>query len=71
MFAEDIDLLPAGTVQGIINDCVKTIKWLSYDLFGGLFQQMNNPTLATGGRFKGSPLFQRRFVSDDRADRTD
>src|ERR1019366_6669911 len=46
MFAEDIDLLPAGTVQGIINDCVES-KQSSYDLFGGLFQQMNNPKPAT------------------------
>ena len=56
MFAEDIDLLPAGTVQGIINDCVDS-KQSSYDLFGGLFQQMNNPKPATGGRFKGVRYF--------------
>jgi type II restriction/modification system DNA methylase subunit YeeA len=56
MFAEDIDLLPAGTVQGIIDDCVEN-KQRSYDLFGGLFQQMNNPTPAVGGRFKGVRYF--------------
>ena len=56
MFAEDIDLLPAGTVQGIINDCVEN-KQSSYDLFGGLFQQMNNSAPAVGGRFKGIRYF--------------
>ena len=56
MFAEDIDLLPAGTIQGIVNDCLEH-KQSSYDLFGGLFQQMNNPTPATGGRFKGVRYF--------------
>jgi hypothetical protein len=56
MFAEDIDLLPAGTVQGIINDCVES-KQSSYDLFGGLFHQMNNPRPAAGGRFKGVRYF--------------
>ena len=56
MFAEDIDLLPSGTIKGIINDCVDS-KQSSYDLFGGLFQQMNNPEPATGGRFKGVRYF--------------
>ena len=56
MFAEDIDLLPAGTIKGIVDDCLEN-KQSSYDLFGGLFQQMNNPTPATGGRFKGVRYF--------------
>jgi hypothetical protein len=56
MFAEDIDLLPAGTVQGIINDCVEN-KQSSFDLFGGLFHQMNDPAHAVGGRFKGIRYF--------------
>ena len=56
MFAEDIDLLPAGTVQGIVNACLEN-KQSPYDLFGGLFQQMNNPTPAAGGRFKGVRYF--------------
>ena len=56
MFAEDIDLLPSGTVQGLVNDCVDH-KQSSYDLFGGLFQQMNNPTPAPGGRYKGVRYF--------------
>ncbi len=51
MFAEDIDLLPAGTIQLIVDDC-KNNKQNPYDLFNGLFSQMNNPVLATGGRYK-------------------
>lgn len=56
MFAEDIDLLPSGTIQGIVDDCLES-KQSSYDLFGGLFQQMNNATPAKGGRFKGVRYF--------------
>jgi hypothetical protein len=56
MFAEDIDLLPAGTIAGIVNDCIEH-KQSSFDLFGGLFHQMNSPTPATGGRFKGVRYF--------------
>jgi SAM-dependent methyltransferase len=56
MFAEDIDLLPAGTVQGIIDDCLEKNQ-SPYDLFGGLFHQMNNSKPATGGRFKGVRYF--------------
>jgi len=42
MFAEDIDLLPAGTIKGVVDDCLHN-KQSSYDLFGGLFRQMNDP----------------------------
>lgn len=56
MFAEDIDLLPAGTVTSIIKDCLEHGQ-SSYDLLGGLFKQMNNPNPATAGRFKGVPYF--------------
>ena len=51
MFAEDIDLLPAGTVQSIATDCLESGQ-NAFDLFGGLFNQMNNPEPAKGGRFK-------------------
>jgi hypothetical protein len=50
MFAEDIDLLPAGMVKSLVDDCLEK-GMNSYDLFGGLFHQMNNPTPAGGGRF--------------------
>ncbi|MBY6058600.1 class I SAM-dependent DNA methyltransferase [Leisingera daeponensis] len=56
MFAEDIDLLPAGTVTSIITDCLKHGQ-STYDLFGGLFKQMNDPKPATAGRYKGVPYF--------------
>lgn len=50
MFAEDIDLLPAGTVYNLVEDC-RTKGQSAYDLFGALFTQMNCPTPAKGGRF--------------------
>lgn len=56
MFAEDIDLLPVGTIKGIVDDCLED-KQSSYDLFGSLFRQMNDPTPAAGGRFKGIRYF--------------
>lgn len=56
MFSEDIDLLPAGTVQSLTVDCLEKDQ-STYDLFGDLFRQMNNPAPASGGRFKGVRYF--------------
>lgn len=56
MFSEDIDLLPAGTVQSLAADCLERDQ-NAFDLFGGLFHQMNSPVPATGGRFKGIRYF--------------
>lgn len=56
MFAEDIDLIPASTVTSIIVDCLERGQ-SSYDLFGGLFMQMNNPKPANAGRYKEIPYF--------------
>jgi hypothetical protein len=56
MFAEDIDLLPSNTVYSIADDCLNKGQ-SSYDLFGGLFRQMNNPKPAAGGRFRKVPYF--------------
>jgi hypothetical protein len=56
MFAEDLDLLPSATVKKIIDDCLDS-KQSPYDLFGGLFQQMNNPIAAEAGRYKGVHYF--------------
>jgi hypothetical protein len=56
MFAEDIDLMPSATIQGIYEDCVERGQ-SPYDLFGGLFRQMNDPASANGGRFKGVRYF--------------
>jgi len=56
MFAEDINLLPAQTVYSIADDCLHKGQ-SAYDLFGALFNQMNSPKAATGGRFKNVPYF--------------
>lgn len=56
MFAEDIDLLPKDTVKGIVDDCLQN-KQSSYDLFGALFRQMNDPNAAKGGRYVGVRYF--------------
>lgn len=56
MFAEDIDLMPAGMTIRLVNDCLENGQ-SSYDMFGGLFRQMNTPKAAPGGRFKGVPYF--------------
>lgn len=56
MFAEDIDLMPAATVQSIYRDCIENGQ-SPYDLFGSLFRQMNDPKAAEAGRFKGVRYF--------------
>ncbi len=56
MFAEDIDLLPAAIVTGMVDDCLHKGQ-NSYDLFGALFQQMNTKAPAKGGRFQNVPYF--------------
>lgn len=52
LFAEDIDLLPKDTILSLVEDCLEN-KQSAYDLFGGLFHQMNNPTPAPAGRYQG------------------
>lgn len=56
MFAEDIDLLPSATIKGIVDDCLERDQ-SPYDLFGGLFHQMNDPVPADAGRYKGVRYF--------------
>jgi hypothetical protein len=56
LFAEDIDLLPKDTVLSLVEDCLEN-KQSAYDLFNGLFQQMNNPTPAAAGRYQGVRYF--------------
>lgn len=56
MFAEDIDMMPAGTTIKLVQDCLEHGQ-NSYDMFGGLFNQMNSKKGAQGGRFKGIPYF--------------
>jgi len=50
MFAEDYKLLPSATFTRILQDC-KDSNGNSYDLFSRLFNQMNSPVKAKGGRF--------------------
>ena len=56
MFGEDIDLLPAGTVKALVDDCLERGQ-SAYDLFDGLFRQMNSDRPAKGGRYKGVRYF--------------
>lgn len=63
MFAEDIDLLPSGTVVTLVDDCLNHGQ-SSYDLFKGLFQQMNSPERAKAGRFKDVRHFNGGLFSE-------
>lgn len=63
MFAEDIDLLPPGTVITLIDDCLNKGQ-SSYDMFKGLFEQMNSPKKATAGRFKDVRYFNGGLFSE-------
>jgi len=56
LFAEDIDLLPAGLVNRLITDCVEG-KRSTYDMLGGLFKQMNSVAPATAGLYKDVRYF--------------
>jgi hypothetical protein len=56
MFSEDIGLLPSGIVYGLARDCLEHGQ-SSFDLFGGLFGQMNSAIPAKGGRFTNVPYF--------------
>ncbi len=55
MFSEDAGLLPAKIFTQLLHDCKNGQS--SYDLIGGLFRQMNNPTPAPAGRYQGVPYF--------------
>ena len=56
MFAEDIDLLPPSTITSLVRECREQGQ-SAYDMFGGLFRQMNDPKPAQGGRYQGVPYF--------------
>ena len=55
MFAEDVDLMPRGTVAGLCH--AARSGGSTFDLFGGLFRQMNSAERARGGRYKDIPYF--------------
>ena len=63
MFAEDADLLPSGTTISLSRDCLEHGQ-SSYDLFGGLFRQMDEKTPAPGGRYAGVPYFNGGLFSE-------
>lgn len=63
MFSEDIDLLPASTITGIVRDCLEGGQ-SSHDLLNGLFRQMNNKTPAKHGRYAGVPYFNGGLFSE-------
>ena len=56
MFSEDIGLLPRSYFTRAVHDCLDTGAD-PYDLLFGLFREMNNPGLTSGGRFAGTPYF--------------
>lgn len=54
-FSEDIGLLPKYCVAKLIEECKSGRD--AYDFLGGLFEAMNNPKPASGGRYKDIPYF--------------
>ena len=55
MFAEDRGLLPQDMFIGCIQDCLSGKS--SYDVLGGLFQEMNRPGITPAGKYKGVDYF--------------
>ena len=55
MFAEDRGLLPQDMFIGCIQDCLNGKS--SYDVLGGLFQEMNRPGITPAGRYRGVDYF--------------
>jgi hypothetical protein len=62
LFSEDIGLLPKYFYTQLVQECVTPAQ--AYDLIGGLFESMNKPIPATGGRFKGIPYFNGGVFAD-------
>lgn len=55
LFAEDIGLLEQYFFTRLLDDCKTSSD--TFDLIGGLFQEMNTPGRTAGGRFKGVDYF--------------
>jgi N-6 DNA Methylase. len=55
LFAEDIGLLEQYFFARLLDDCKTPSD--TFDLIGGLFQEMNTPGRTAGGRFKGVDYF--------------
>ena len=56
MFFEDVDLLPDDLFTRLVDECLHR-DGDAYDLIGGLFRQMADPTPARGGRYQGVRYF--------------
>ena len=55
MFAEDLGLLPPDMFISCIQDCLGGKS--SYDVLGGLFQEMNRKGITPAGRYRGVDYF--------------
>lgn len=55
MFAEDRGLLPTDLFISCVQDCLGGKS--SYDVLGGLFQEMNRPGITPAGKYKGVDYF--------------
>jgi SAM-dependent methyltransferase len=63
LFAEDIDLLPRGLFTEFLDDC-RSNKISSYDLIGGLFNQMgSNRPAPQDSRYRDVPYFNAGLFS--------
>ncbi len=62
LFSEDIGLLEPYTLTRLLEDCKNPAD--SFDLLGGLFEAMNTPGGARGGRFKGIDYFNGGLFAD-------
>lgn len=65
MFSEDLDLLPAGILTGILEEARDGAS--SFDLLGGLFRQMNSLEPAPAGRYLGVDYFNGGLFASPRA----
>lgn len=66
LFAEDYQLLPKDIFTQILKDC-NAGNGNSYDLINGLFQQMDSPNKARGGRFQEVDYFNGGLFSNPEA----
>jgi type II restriction/modification system DNA methylase subunit YeeA len=62
MFAEDRGLLPNDLFVSCVQDCINGAS--TYDLFGGLFQEMNRKGITPAGRYKGVDYFNGGLFSE-------
>lgn len=63
LVSEDMNLLPDHLLTRLIAECREKGE-SAYDLIGGLFRQMNNPTPARAGRYTEVPYFNGGLFAD-------